>query len=109
MEELVRLQDFESNRDIVLLVEQQLRREVLDLRVQQAKRIVVCDVQGVQNVDRQFLVRLPHLLRPVGVRAVLSELADSVLLVVLAFLSLEVVVRDVEHFVFYLQGQDLNR
>lgn len=107
MEELVRLQDFESNRDIVLLVQQQLRREVLDLRVQQAKRIWVCELQRVQNVDRQFLVRLTNLLRPMRVRAVLPELADSILLVVLAFLRLEVVVGDVEHFVLHFQGQDL--
>ena len=95
MEELVRLQNFESNRDIVLLVQQQLRREVLDLRVQQAKRVWVCELQGVENFDRQFLVRLPNLIAPVRVRAVLPELAHTFLIVILAFLSLEVVVGDV--------------
>jgi hypothetical protein len=109
LEALVGLQESQPNRDVVLLVQQELGCEVLDLRVQQPERSGIGELQVVQDVDGQFLVRLPHFLDSMRVRAVPPEPTHSFLLEVLALLRLEVVVRNVQHLVLHLDRQRLKQ
>lgn len=104
---LVRLQQLQLQRDIVALAVEELRCEVLHLCVEQSEGAWVGELQVVNQLNRKFLVRLPDLLGAVGVGAVLAELADLALLPVLALLRLEVVVRDVQHFVLHFDWQGL--
>lgn len=77
--------------------------------MQKSECIRVCVLQIVDCVKRQLFVRLSNLSATVGIRAVLAKLARLLLLVVLTLLSLEVVVRNIEHFVFDFHRQRLSK
>jgi len=107
LQHLIRLQYLQSQRDIVLLVQYELRSEVLHLSVQETECVRICELKVVQDVDWQFFVRLSDFVDAVRVGAVLAKLANLVLLVVLAFLGLEVVVGDVQQLVLHFNRQRL--
>ena len=82
----------------------ELGREVLHLRVEKPEGARILNLGITQFVNWQLFVWLSNFAEAMRVGATIAELADLSLLPVLACLSLEVVVRDVEHFIF-----DFNR
>ena len=66
----------------------------------------VCAFHALE-ASGQFLIRLSQLVRPVCIGAILTIVALLGLFKVLAHLRLEVVVGNVHHFVFHINGEVL--
>lgn len=79
------------------------------LCVQKTEGTWICELKVVQDVDRQLLIRLADFITSMCISAILSKLAQLLILVELALLSLEIVVWYVQHFVLNFNRQRLQQ
>ena len=71
---------------------------MLDLGPQQSESIGVGDLHSFGRICWQLLIWLPQFVLPMGVCAVLAEIAGEALLKEFANLGLIIIIRDVQHF-----------
>ena len=79
------------------------------LGVQKTEGTWICELKVVQDVDRQLLIRLADFITSMCISAILAKLAQLLILVELALLSLEIVVWYVQHFVLNFNRQCLQQ
>ena len=82
---------------------------MLDLGPKQPKSIGVGDLHSVGRICWQLLIWLPQFVLPMGVCAVLTEIAGEALLKEFANLGLIIIIRNVEHFHLDFDGQRLQK
>ena len=107
---LEQLADFEdlALHLLVLVIQDEPGLDGLDLCLEEAEGIGVCDIETSSHINGQLFIRFAQLVAPMSIRAVLAEVALLLLLEVLAHLRLVVVVRDVQHLILHFDGKLLS-
>ena len=89
---------------LIFFVKNKSGLQSLNLGFKEAEGIWICDFKILANTYWQLFIWLAQFFFAVCVCTVLAEVTLLFLLIVLAYLSLIVVIRDVEHLILHFYG-----